>query len=66
MIHQSDDDERAKVQRLLKGMEERDPKMRKNWVGAAAKIARVRRKEGKLEPLYIADASGKGRELVHR
>jgi hypothetical protein len=51
-----DDDERAKAERLLK-----DTKMRKKWV---AKIARAWRKEGKLKPLYIVDALGKGRELV--
>ena len=38
--------------------------MRKKWVGTAAKIARARRKEGKLKPLYIVDALRKGRELV--
>jgi hypothetical protein len=38
--------------------------MRKMRVDAAAKIARAWRKEGKLKPLYIVDALGKGRELV--
>jgi hypothetical protein len=55
------DDERAKAERLL---EEKDSKMRKKWVGAAAKIARAWRREGKLRPFYIVDAYGKGRELV--
>jgi hypothetical protein len=64
MVRQTDDDERAKAERLLKRLEEKDSKMRKKWVDAAAKIARAWRKEGKLKPLYIVDALGKGRELV--
>jgi hypothetical protein len=39
-------------------------KMGKKWGDAAAKIARAWRKEGKLKPLYVVDALGKGRELV--
>jgi hypothetical protein len=64
MVHQNDDDERAKAERLLKRLEEKDSKMRKKWVDAATKIARAWRKERKLKPLYIVDAMGKGRELV--
>jgi hypothetical protein len=64
MVRQNDDDERAKAERLLKRLEEKDTKMRKKWVDAAAKIARAWREEGELKPLYIADALGKGRELV--
>jgi hypothetical protein len=62
MVRQIDDDERAKAERLLEkaGLENAT----KKWVDAAAKIARVWRKEGKLKPLYIVDAYGKGRELV--
>jgi muconolactone delta-isomerase len=44
---------------LLRRLEEKE-KMRKKWVEAAAKIARAWRKEGKLKPLYIVDAFGKG------
>jgi hypothetical protein len=40
MVRQSDNDKRAKVGRLLKRLEEKDSKMRKKWVDAAAKIAR--------------------------
>jgi hypothetical protein len=61
MIRQLDDGERAKAERLLKKLEEKDSKM---WVDAAAKIARVWRREGELRPLYIVDVYGKGRELV--
>jgi hypothetical protein len=50
MVCQTEDDERAKVERLLGRLEEKDLKMRKKWVEAAAKIAR---KEGKLKPLYV-------------
>jgi len=64
MVHQLDDDERAKAERLLKRLEEKDLKMRRKWVDAAAKIARTWRREGKLRPLYIVDACGKGQELV--
>jgi len=32
MVRQSDDDERAKTERLLKRLEEKDSKMRKKWV----------------------------------
>jgi ATP-dependent protease HslVU (ClpYQ) peptidase subunit len=64
MVRQLDDDQRAKAERLLKRLEEKDSKMRKKWVDAAAKIARAWRREGKLRPLYIVDAYGKGRELV--
>jgi hypothetical protein len=39
MVRQNDDDERAKAERLLKRLEEKDSKMRKKWVDAAAKIA---------------------------
>jgi hypothetical protein len=45
------DDEREKAERLLKRLEEKDSKMRKKWVDAAAKIAGAWRKEGKLKPL---------------
>jgi hypothetical protein len=61
MVRQTDDDERAKAERLLDRLEEKDSKMRKKWVD---KIARAWRKEGKLKSLYIVDALGKGRELV--
>jgi hypothetical protein len=63
MIRQSDD-ERAKAERLLRRLEEKDSKMRKKRVDSAAKIACAWRKEGKLKPLYMVDAFGKGRELV--
>jgi hypothetical protein len=63
MVRQLDDDERAKAERLQKRLEETDLKMHKKWVEAAAKIARAWRKEGKLKPLYIVDAFGKGREV---
>ena len=65
LVRQLNDDERAKAERLLKRLEEKDSKMHKKWVDAAAKIARAWQKEGKLKPLYIVDAVGKGRELVH-
>jgi hypothetical protein len=52
-VHQLDDDERAKVERLLKRLEEKDLKMRKSWVDAAVKIARAWRKEGKVKPLIV-------------
>jgi len=65
MIRQSDDG-RAEAERLLRGLEEKDSKMRKKWVDVAAKIARAWRKERKLKPLYMVDAYGKRRELVHR
>jgi hypothetical protein len=42
------------VERLLKKPEEKDSKVCKKWVDAAAKIAREWRKEGKLKPLYIS------------
>jgi hypothetical protein len=61
MVRQSDDDERAKAERLLKRLEEKDSEMCKKWVDAAVKIVCVWRKEGKLKPLYIVDALGKGR-----
>jgi hypothetical protein len=64
MVRQLDDDERAKAERLLKRLEEKDSKTRKRWVDAAAKIARAWRKGGKLKPLYIVDTFSKGRELV--
>jgi hypothetical protein len=64
MVRQTEDDERAKAERLLRRLEEKDSKMRKKWVEAAAKMARAWRKGGKLKPLYIVDALGKGRELV--
>jgi len=64
MVRQLDDDGRAKAERLLKRLEEKDSKTRKKWADAATKIARAWRKEGKLKPLYIVDAAGKGRELV--
>jgi hypothetical protein len=64
MVRQLDDDERAKAERLLKRLEVKDLKMRKKWVEATANIARAWRKEGKLKPLYIVDAFGKGRDLV--
>jgi len=64
MVRQLDDDERARAERLLKRLEEKDSRIRKKWVDTAAKIARAWRKEGKLKPLYIVDAVGKGRELV--
>jgi hypothetical protein len=41
MVRQNDDDERAKAERLLKRLEEKDSKMRRKWVDAAAKIARA-------------------------
>jgi hypothetical protein len=62
MVRQNDDDGRAKAERLLKRLEEKDSKMRKKWVDAAAKIARAWQKEGTLKPLYIVDALGNGRE----
>jgi muconolactone delta-isomerase len=52
MVRQLDDGERAKAERLLKRLEEKDS------------IARVWRREGELRPLYIVDVYGKGRELV--
>ena len=56
MVQQLDDDERAKAERLLKRLEEKDLKMRRKWVDATAKIARMYihtwRREGKLRPLY--------------
>jgi hypothetical protein len=64
MVRQNDDDGRAKAEGLLKRLEDKDTKIRKKWVDAAAKIARAWRKEGKPKPLYIVDGLGKGRELV--
>jgi hypothetical protein len=64
MVRQIDDDGRAKAERLLKELEEKDSKMCKKWVDATAKIARAWRKEGKLKPFYVVDAYGKGRDLV--
>ena len=52
------------IMRLLKKLEEKDSKMGKNLVDAAAKIASAWPKEAKLNALYIVDASGNGRELV--
>jgi hypothetical protein len=63
MVRQNDD-EREKAEMLLKRLEEKDSKMRKKWVDAAAKIARAWRKEEELKPLHIVDSLGKGRELV--
>jgi hypothetical protein len=38
MVCQLDDDQRAKAERLLKRQEEKDSKMRKKWVDAAARL----------------------------
>jgi hypothetical protein len=64
MVRQIDDYGRAKAERLLKKLEEKDSKMRKKWVDAATKIARAWRKEDKLKPFYVVDSYGKERELV--
>ena len=41
MVRQLDDHEYAKMERLLKRLEEKDSKMRKKQVDPAAKIARA-------------------------
>ena len=58
------DDELAKAKRMVEVTEEKSIYIAKRVFKEVVKVARKKRCTSKLEPLYIVDSLGGGRELV--
>ena len=63
MVQKIEENERAKVEALLKRLDEKEKKQYQKWANKTAKKAREWRNKGILGLLYIVDKEGGGRWL---
>jgi hypothetical protein len=64
MVHKRVESELAKARKMVEVAEEKRIRTAKRVFEEVAKVARKKRRTSKLEPLYIVDSLGGGRELV--
>jgi len=64
MVHKRVEGELAKARKMVEATEEKRIRTAKRVFEEVAKVARKKRRTSKLEPLYIVDSLGGGREFV--
>jgi len=64
MVERRVEDELSKARRMVEAAEQKRERTAKRVFEEVAKVARKKRLDSSLRPLYIVDSLGSGRELV--